>query len=54
MTVRGGFQKEAGLELRRLCREDFAKEKTFQAGLRNNEEANLNEVTVWFLQLIYI
>lgn len=40
VTVREDFQEEAGSQLRLMCREDFEKEKTFQAGLRNNEEAS--------------
>lgn len=45
VAVREGFQEEAGLEPRLVCRGDLEK-KTFQASLRNNEEANWNEVTI--------
>lgn len=45
VAVREGFQKEAGLEPRLVCRGGLEK-KTFQASLRNNEEANWNEVTI--------
>lgn len=46
VAVREGFQEEARLEPRLVCRVDWEKEKTFQASLRNNEEANWNEVTI--------
>lgn len=48
VAVREGIQEEAGLEPRLVCRVDLEKEKTFQASLRNNEEANWNEVTNFY------
>ena len=42
MTVWEGFQKEAA---EMMCREHLEKGKTVQAGLRNNEEANVNDAT---------
>ena len=48
VAVREGIQEEAGLEPRLVCRVDLEKEKTFQGSLRNNEEANWNEVTNFY------